>query len=301
MAGCSKRASRPWARSGCSGARSYTRHRLGQVAIPRAPARPGRPRACEVEKCRAHLPARRVSIRLMRIDVNAFLGAYPYRRVPGTSPDALLHAMDRVGIDEAWVTHLPRLFWRDPGDGNAWLYQTAACRAAIPTGAGGASGIEGWEQCWAMRPTAGVPAVRCDPTYYGLDPAGAEMRALAAACAAARVCPVMPFDSRTDASGIPMTPPRNCRQRRCARCCGATEDVRLVVTHADRAFVEEVHFGSTPEEASRIWWDITWIWVPPRTISGLARHGRGRALRVRNRASRFGFPKRAWRSSTCWT
>src|SRR5205823_9568021 len=27
-------------------------------------------------------------------------------------------------------------------------------------------------------------------------------------------------------------------------------DVRLVVTHADRAFVEEVHFGSTPEEAA---------------------------------------------------
>src|SRR5437879_13107092 len=40
-------------------------------------------------------------------------------------------------------------------------------------------------------------------------------------------------------------------------------DVRLVVTHADRAFVEEVHFGSTPEEAARIWWDICWIWGPP--------------------------------------
>ena len=43
----------------------------------------------------------------MRIDVNAFLGAYPFRRVPGTSPEALLEAMDRTGVDEAWVTHLP--------------------------------------------------------------------------------------------------------------------------------------------------------------------------------------------------
>jgi hypothetical protein len=41
------------------------------------------------------------------------------------------------------------------------------------------------------------------------------------------------------------------------------EDVRLLVTHADRAFVEEVHFGSTPEEAARVWWDINWIWGPP--------------------------------------
>jgi len=40
-------------------------------------------------------------------------------------------------------------------------------------------------------------------------------------------------------------------------------DVRLLVTHADRAFIEEVHFGSTPEEARRIWWDICWIWGPP--------------------------------------
>ena len=30
----------------------------------------------------------------MRIDVNAFLGAYPWRRVPGTSPSAVLAAMD---------------------------------------------------------------------------------------------------------------------------------------------------------------------------------------------------------------
>ena len=39
--------------------------------------------------------------------------------------------------------------------------------------------------------------------------------------------------------------------------------VRLLVTHADRAFVEEVHFGSTRVEAARIWWDISWLWGPP--------------------------------------
>jgi predicted TIM-barrel fold metal-dependent hydrolase len=38
---------------------------------------------------------------------------------------------------------------------------------------------------------------------------------------------------------------------------------RLIVTHADRSFIEEVHFGSTPDEAARIWWDISWIWGPP--------------------------------------
>ena len=39
-----------------------------------------------------------------RIDCNAFLGAYPWRKVPGTSPDALLKALGRTRIDTAWVT-----------------------------------------------------------------------------------------------------------------------------------------------------------------------------------------------------
>ena len=81
-----------------------------------------------MEERGTYLPARRVARRLMRIDVNAFLGAYPYRRVPGTSPDGLLRAMTRAGIDEAWVSHLPSLFWRQPMAGNAWLYETVARR-----------------------------------------------------------------------------------------------------------------------------------------------------------------------------
>jgi hypothetical protein len=41
------------------------------------------------------------------------------------------------------------------------------------------------------------------------------------------------------------------------------EDLRLLITHADRGFIEEVHFGSTPDEAARLWWDVSWIWGPP--------------------------------------
>jgi predicted TIM-barrel fold metal-dependent hydrolase len=37
----------------------------------------------------------------------------------------------------------------------------------------------------------------------------------------------------------------------------------VVITHADREIVEQVHFGSTPDEACRILWDICWIWGPP--------------------------------------
>jgi len=39
--------------------------------------------------------------------------------------------------------------------------------------------------------------------------------------------------------------------------------VHLVVTHAERSVIEEVHFGSTEAEARRLWWDVSWVWGPP--------------------------------------
>ncbi|HEY9442007.1 MAG TPA: amidohydrolase family protein, partial [Gemmatimonadales bacterium] len=66
-------------------------------------------------------------------------------------------------------------------------------------------------------------------------------------------------------------------------------ELRLIVTHADRPFIEEVHFGSTPTEAARIWWDICWIWGPPEdhlqtllATIGAARFlfGTGQPLRI---------------------
>jgi len=199
----------------------------------------------------------------MRIDVNSFLGSYPFRRVPGTSTDALLEAMDRVAIDQAWVSHLPSIFWRDPAAGNPWLYQTAQRSSRLLPIPAVHPGLNGWEQVLAEARAANAPAVRCDPTYYALDPAGTEMRALVAACGKEEL-PLMLAVRLEDA-----------RQRHPNDLAGelpaasvrtlirTDPEVRLILTHADRSFVEEVHFGSTPQESSRVWWDICWIWGPP--------------------------------------
>jgi hypothetical protein len=37
----------------------------------------------------------------------------------------------------------------------------------------------------------------------------------------------------------------------------------LVVAAAGRETIEEVHWGLTPAERERVWWDISWIWGPP--------------------------------------
>ena len=199
----------------------------------------------------------------MRIDVNAFLGGYPFAKVPGTAPADVLQAMDRVAIDEAWVTHLPGLFWRDPTVGNAWLYET--CRAAprlhpVPAVH---PGLANWSDVLREAVAHDAPAIRCDPGHFALAPAGAEMIALAAAAGAAGkpLLLAVRLEDARQRHPHDVTPELPAHAVRALIRSGPA--VRLVITHADRGFIEEVHFGSTAEEARRIWWDISWIWGPP--------------------------------------
>ncbi len=172
----------------------------------------------------------------MRIDCNAFLGAYPWRKVPGTSPDALAQALERTKIDVAWVTHLPSLFWRDPTAGNAWLYETARKDKRFKPVPTVHPGLAQWEQV---------------------------LRVLAAACGAAGMPLALAVRLEDGRQRHPNDLVAELPAAAVRALIRSDSDVRLVVTHADRAFIEEVHFGSTPEEARRIWWDISWIWGPP--------------------------------------
>ena len=43
----------------------------------------------------------------------------------------------------------------------------------------------------------------------------------------------------------------------------ASDRVHVLVCAAGRALVEEVHWGLTPSERARLWWDISWLWGPP--------------------------------------
>lgn len=197
------------------------------------------------------------------IDVNVFLGAYPWRRIPGTAPEAVLAAMDRVGIETAWVTHLPSLFWKDPAEGNGWLYDQALRMhrfRAVPVVH---PGLPRWEDDLREAVDRGAVAVRSDPGVLGLAPAGAEMLRLIAAAAALGM-PVLAAVRLEDGRGrhpldlAPELPPWAVRQ-----WLRHEPTARVVITHADRGFIEEVHYGSTPAESARVWWDISWVWGPP--------------------------------------
>jgi len=89
------------------------------------------------------------------------------------------------------------------------------------------------------------------------------MRVLAAACGAARIPLLLAVRLEDGRQRHPNDRVAELPAAAVRALIRSDADVRVIVTHADRGFVEEVHFGSTPEEARRMWWDICWIWGPP--------------------------------------
>lgn len=200
---------------------------------------------------------------MTQIDVNTFIGNYPFRDIGEWDGRDVSREMVRVGSNEAWISHLSAIYWRDPTAGNRALYEAHERDVRLKPVPAVHPGFPGWRDVLADAARRGAPAVRCDPTFYGIAPASPEMAQLLAACADSGL-PLMlavgledirqrhPHDTASD---LPSWAVR--------RLIRSSSDASLIITHADREFIEQVHFGSTPSEASRILWDISWIWGPP--------------------------------------
>jgi hypothetical protein len=200
----------------------------------------------------------------MIVDVSTFVGPYPFRLVPHATAEALLRQMDRLHLDAAWVGHLGAAWHRDPRPANAeldgWLAAHRDRLRPVPTVH---PGLPGWEADVAVAAAAGAPAVRAYPAQQGVDPAGTEMRALVAEVGGRGLALVLTvrFEDARQLHPLDVAAPLPAAALRAL--ARSTPAARLLVTHADRGLVEEVHFGLTPEEANRVLWDVSWIWGPP--------------------------------------
>jgi hypothetical protein len=198
------------------------------------------------------------------IDCNALIGPYPYRYLPHPDPDVLVRVLEREGLSGAWVGHLPSAFYRDPGPGNAVLF------TALAPYAGALHPVPvirpdwpNWRPALDEASERGAPAVRAYPPQWGMGPHDSNMLGLARACGELGLVLLLtvrfedlrqrhPLDSAGDLTAATV--------RALAR---ASASVRIVVTAAGREMIEEVHWGLTPDEQSRVFWDISWIWGPP--------------------------------------
>jgi len=197
------------------------------------------------------------------VDVHAFVGPYPFRYVPHPDPEILVRVLEREGTETAWVGHLPSAFHRDPRPGNLALYTALQPHAAVLQPAPAVRpDWPGWERELARAADAGAPAVRAYPPQWGLGPDAAAMVELADACADRGMVLVLTtrFEdlrqrSRLDVAGD--------LQAAAVRAVARRSRAAVLVTAAGREFIEEVHWGLTPAEQGRVWYDISWIWGPP--------------------------------------
>ncbi len=200
----------------------------------------------------------------MTIDVHTWIGAYPFRDVPHPEPEILVRVLEREGVQGAWVGHLPSVFWRDPSTGNDALFRALErwpdVLRAIPSVR---PDWPEWERGLRACAERRAPAVRAYPTQWGLAPQDGSMLELAVACGDLGLVLVLTtrfedlrqrhwMDTAGDVSGAAI--------RSIVR---ASDRVHVVVCAAGRALVEEVHWGLTPSERARLWWDISWLWGPP--------------------------------------
>ena len=198
------------------------------------------------------------------IDVNTLIGPYPFRHVPHPDPDVLVRVLDREQLDGAWVGHLPSAFYRDPSSGNALLYRTLASfgERLRPIPAVRPDWPK-WDRVLRDAASAGAPAIRAYPPQWGMGPYDAAMRELAIAAGERGMALLLTvrFEDLRQRHPLDVAGDLSAATVRVLARAGAA--VRLVVTAAGREMIEEVHWGLTPEERTRVFWDISWIWGPP--------------------------------------
>ncbi|MEX2153771.1 MAG: hypothetical protein WD825_10575 [Gemmatimonadaceae bacterium] len=198
------------------------------------------------------------------IDVNALIGPYPYRFIPHPDPEVLERVLEREGLSGAWVGHLPSAFYRDPSAGNAQLYTGLQAYSAklrpVPTIR---PDWPNWEGALKVAHDAGAPAVRAYPAQWQLGVGDAGMSELAVACGEARLALMLTTRFEDVRQRHPLDVAGDLQAAAVRALARAGDRVRLIVTTAGREFIEEVHWGLTPEEQRRVVWDFSWVWGPP--------------------------------------
>ena len=199
------------------------------------------------------------------IDVTSWIGGYPFRDVPHPDPAILVRVLDREGFAGAWVGHLPGAFHRDPLPSNRALYAALEPFAGVLLPAPMVRpDWPGWTAMLRDAVNAGAPAVRVYPAQWGLGPGHPALTELAFACGEAGVALHVtlrfedlrqrhPMDSVGD---VPAATLRALARMPGSRC-------QMVVAGAGRDIIEETHWGLTPPEQQRVFYDFGWVWGPP--------------------------------------
>ena len=197
------------------------------------------------------------------IDVNALIGPYPFRFVPHPDPEVLVRVLEREQLDAAWVGHLPSAFYRDPSAGNAQLYTALQPYPALKPVPTIRPDWPGFERAIATARDAGAPAVRAYPQLWQIGPGDSRLSEMANACGESRLALLLTVRFEDLRQRHSMDVAGDLAAAVVRPLARTSPQARIIVTAASREFIEEVHWGLTPEEQERVFYDFSWVWGPP--------------------------------------
>ena len=197
------------------------------------------------------------------IDVNALVGPYPFRYIPHPEAEILDRVVQRDGLEGAWVGHLPSAFHRDPSLGNAELFKALEKYPRLKPVPTIRPDWPNLGSALTAAKSSGAAAIRAYPQHWGMGPGDSSMRELAIAAGEARLPLILTVRFEDLRQRHTLDVAGDLQAATIRHLARAGESVRLIVTAAGREMIEEVHWGLTPEEQGRVFWDISWIWGPP--------------------------------------
>jgi len=103
----------------------------------------------------------------MIIDLNAYVGHWPFRRLPARTADEVVRLMDRAGIDVAAVSSISSTLYTDPHDGNLELLEETRRHGErfVPLAVLNPK-YPGWEDDLGECVELGFRGVRLYPQYH---------------------------------------------------------------------------------------------------------------------------------------
>ena len=119
----------------------------------------------------------------MLIDVNAWLGTWPFRSLSDNTPDTLIARLNRSGIDKAVVSYIEAAFHRHPHSANERLASDIKPHSdrLIPLGTLNPLSPH-WENDLSACVDLGMKGIRLFPQYHNYQADGPEIKTAVHAC-----------------------------------------------------------------------------------------------------------------------